>query len=56
MRANVPEWQPGRRDTLETLLSDFVPPFPASVRRNIGALPRYASSYQTEVWDDAIYA
>jgi hypothetical protein len=40
MRANVPEWQPGRRDTLETLLSDFVPPFPASGRRNVGALPR----------------
>ena len=28
MRADAPEWEPGRRDTLETLLSDFVPPFP----------------------------
>ena len=30
MRADTPEWEPGRRDTLETLPSDFVPPFPAS--------------------------
>ena len=29
MRANVPEWEPGRRGTVETLLSDFAPPFPA---------------------------
>ena len=54
MRANAPEWEPGRRDTLETLLSDFVPPFPASGRRNVGALPRKVSSCQTGVWDDAI--
>ncbi len=40
MRANAPEWQPGRRDTLEALLSEFVPPFPAPGRRNVGALPR----------------
>jgi hypothetical protein len=30
MRANVPEWEPGRRGTLETLPSDFVPHFPGS--------------------------
>src|SRR4051794_37293523 len=53
MRANAPEWEPGRRDTLETLLSDFVPPFPASGRRNVGALPRKVSSCQTGVWVDA---
>jgi hypothetical protein len=49
MRANAPEWEPGRRDTLQTLASDFVPPFPASGRRNVGALPRNVSSCQTEV-------
>ena len=53
MRANAREWEPGRRETLETLLSDFVPPFPASGRRNVGALPRKVSSCQTGVWDDA---
>ena len=53
MRANVPEWEPGRRGTVETLLSDFAPPFPASGRRNVGALPRKVSSCQTGVWDDA---
>jgi hypothetical protein len=56
MRANAPEWEPGRRDTLETLPSDFVPPFPASGRRNVGALPRKVSSCQTGFWDDAIEA
>jgi hypothetical protein len=45
-RANALEWEPGRRDTFETLLSDFVPPFPASGRRNVGALPRKVSSRQ----------
>jgi hypothetical protein len=54
MRANAPEWEPGRRDTLETLPSDFVPPFPASGRRNVGALPRNVSSRHTEVWGDAV--
>jgi hypothetical protein len=29
MRANGPEWEPGRRGTVETLRSDYVPPFPA---------------------------
>jgi hypothetical protein len=53
MRANAPEWEPGRRVTLEALLSDFAPPSPASGRRNVGALPRKVSSCQTEVWDDA---
>jgi hypothetical protein len=53
-RANAPEWEPGRRDTVETLLSDFVPPFPASGRRNVGALPRNVPSRQTGFWDDAI--
>jgi hypothetical protein len=53
MRANAPEWEPGRRDTLEMLLSDFVPPFPASGRRNVGALPRNVSSCQTGFRDDA---
>jgi hypothetical protein len=53
MRANGPEWEPGRRGTVETLLSDFAPPFPASGRRNVGALPRKVPSRQTEVWDDA---
>jgi hypothetical protein len=41
-RVNAPEWEPGRRDTLETLLSDFVLPLPASGLRNVGALPRIA--------------
>jgi hypothetical protein len=40
IRPNAPEWEPGRRDTLETLLSDFAPPFPALGRRDVGALPR----------------
>ena len=53
VRANAPEWEPGRRDTLETVLSDFVPPFPASRRRNVGALTRKVSSRQTAFWDDA---
>ena len=52
MCANVPEWEPGRRGTVETLLSGFAPPFPASGRRNVGALPRNVSSCQTGVWDD----
>jgi hypothetical protein len=47
-RANAPEWEPGRRDTLKTLMSGFVPAFPASGRRNVGVLPRKVSSYQTE--------
>jgi hypothetical protein len=53
MRANAPEWEPGRLDTLETLLSDFVPPFPASRRPNVGALPRKVSRCQTGLWGDA---
>ena len=53
MRADAPEWEPGRRDTLETLLSDFVPPVPASGRRNVRTLPRKVSSRQTGFWDDA---
>jgi hypothetical protein len=53
MRANAPEWVPGRRDTLETLKSDIVLSFPASRRRNVGALPRNVSSHQTGLWDDA---
>jgi hypothetical protein len=53
MRANALEWEPGRRDTLETLPSGFVPPFPASGRPNVGALPRKVSSCQTGVWDNA---
>jgi hypothetical protein len=28
MRANGPEWEPGRRGTVETLRSDYVPRFP----------------------------
>jgi hypothetical protein len=53
MRPNAPEWQPGRRGAVETLLSDFVPPFPASGRRNVRTLPRKASSRQTGFWDGA---
>ena len=53
MRASAPEWEPGRRDTLETLPGDFVPPFPASGRRNAGALPRNVASCQSGLWDDA---
>ena len=53
MRANAPEWESGRRDRLETRLSDFAPSFPASGRRNVGALPRKASSCQKGFWDDA---
>ncbi len=56
VRGNAPGWELGRRDTVETLPSSFVPPFPASGRRNVGALPRNVSSGLTEVWDDAIYA
>jgi hypothetical protein len=48
-----PRMGAGRRDTLETLLSDFVPPFPASGRRNVRTLPRKVSGRQTELWDDA---
>src|SRR4051794_35281613 len=53
MRANTHEWEPGRRDMLESLPSRFVPPFPAPGRRNAGALPRKVSSCQTEAWDHA---
>jgi hypothetical protein len=37
MRANASEWEPGRRDLLETLASDFVQPFPASECRRFAA-------------------
>jgi hypothetical protein len=46
-----------RRDpihTLETLMSDFVPPFPASRRPNVGALTREVSRCRTGIWDDAV--
>ena len=33
--------------------SDFVLPFPASGRRNVGVLPRKVSSCHTGLWDDA---
>jgi hypothetical protein len=53
MRANAPEWEPGRSGTVETLLSDFLPPFPASGRRDVGALPKKMSSRQKGFWEDA---
>jgi hypothetical protein len=53
LRANAPEWEPARRGTLETLLSEFVPPFPGSGHRNVGALPRKVSSCETGCRDDA---
>ena len=36
---NAPEWEPRQRDMLETLMREFVPPFPASGRRNVATLP-----------------
>ena len=44
MRTDAPEWEPGRRDKLETLLSDFVPRFPAK------EVAEWAENYR-RFWD-----
>ena len=53
MQANAPEWELGRRDTLESAAERLCATFSNVGRRNVGALPRKVSSCQIGFWDDA---